>query len=104
VIEPIYASLGATIRALRRNRGLSQKAVAEILGIPRVSLTMIENGNQRLQVHQLLILAEIFETSVEALLSERFEERQCVTRNGENINIYSCTSNETLLYCNENGQ
>jgi len=76
MIEPIYASLGATIRAYRRSRGLSQKAVAEILGVHRVSLTMIENGNQRLHIHQLLQLSEIFEVSVPSLLSGNVEGEQ----------------------------
>lgn len=76
-IEPIYASLGATIRALRRNRGMDQRQLADHLGYQRVSsISDLEHGRFRLQVHQLVQLAEIFEVSPQALLSGSIEEMQ----------------------------
>lgn len=76
MIEPIYPALGAVIRALRRNRGLSQQQLAGLLGILRPSLTEIENGNRRLQIHELLLLSEIFDMPLSALLSGTIEGEQ----------------------------
>jgi len=77
MIEPIYASLGQTIRALRRNRCMDQRALADLLGYQRVSsISDIEKGRARLQVHQLLQLSEVFEVSPATLLSGTIEERQ----------------------------
>lgn len=77
MIEPIYASLGATIRAYRRSHGMDQRALADYLGYQRVSsISDLEHGRFRLQVHQLVLLAEIFDVSVTDLLSGAIEEGQ----------------------------
>lgn len=74
-IEPCYPQIGTAIRALRRHRGLSQQDLVEILGYQRVSsISDIEHGRARLQVHQLLALAEYFDVSVTALLAGDVEE------------------------------
>lgn len=75
MIEPIYPRLGATIRAYRRNRGLSQQSVAESIGILRLSLLETERGRRRLQIHELLQLADLFEVSVQSLLNGEVAER-----------------------------
>lgn len=77
MIEPIYTALGATVRALRRNRGMDQRQLADHLGYQRVSsISDLEHGRFRLQVHQLVQLAEIFEVSPQALLSGSVEGEQ----------------------------
>jgi hypothetical protein len=49
---------------------MDQRALVEVLGYERVSsISDLEHGRTRLQVHQLLRLAEFFEVSVMALLS-----------------------------------
>ncbi len=75
-IEPIYTQLGTAIRAYRRARGLSQQAVADHIGTPRSSLAETELGNRRLQIHELLALASLFDVPVQSLLSGVVEERQ----------------------------
>jgi transcriptional regulator with XRE-family HTH domain len=76
MIEPIYTQIGTAIRAYRRSRGLSQQAVADHIGILRPSMTEIENGHRRLQIHELLQLADLFECSVQSLLSGAVKEVQ----------------------------
>ena len=76
-IEPIYASLGATIRALRRSRGMTQQQIADRLGFYRFSsISDLENGKIRLHIHHLILLAEIFDVSPQALFSGSIEESQ----------------------------
>lgn len=54
----IYSRIGQLIRAARREAGLTQDQVAERLGLTRTSITNIESGRQRFQVHVLFLLAE----------------------------------------------
>ena len=75
MIEPCYPTIGTAIRALRRNRGMDQRTLADLLGFARVSsISDIEHGRARMQVHTLLKCAEIFECSVQSLLSGDIRE------------------------------
>jgi len=53
--------IGAKIRRLRRNKGLSQAALADRLQVSASYLNLIEHNRRRVTVALLLQLAEIFE-------------------------------------------
>ena len=53
--------IGAKIRRLRRNKGLSQAALADRLQVSASYLNLIEHNRRRVTVTLLLQLAEIFE-------------------------------------------
>ena len=56
------------LKALRKEKGVSQQAVADYLGITRQAYSNYENGNRVPDYETLLKLAEYFETTVDALL------------------------------------
>ena len=58
--------LGSRVRALRRQRGLTQAALAERLGISASYLNLIEHGRRPLPAHLLLELARAFEVDLAA--------------------------------------
>lgn len=69
-MEPIYTTIGANIRSLRRLHNLTQQQLAEHLGFQRFSsISDLERGRVRLHVHQLVVCAELFNVSVESLLA-----------------------------------
>jgi len=50
MIEPCYPRIGTAIRAYRRQRGMDQRQLADILGFQRVSsISDIEHGRARMQ-------------------------------------------------------
>ena len=51
-------AVGATIRALRRERRLSQEVLSGLAGIARTHLTMIENGTKQANFETLWRLAQ----------------------------------------------
>ncbi len=51
------AAVGRTIRALRREKGISQDVLSGLAGIGRTHLTMIENGNKQANFETLWKLA-----------------------------------------------
>ena len=53
--------IGAKIRRLRRNKSLSQAALADRLQVSASYLNLIEHNRRRVTVTLLLQLAEIFE-------------------------------------------
>ena len=61
--------LGEEIKALREGNSLSQEKVAESLGINRVSLSQIENGERKISAQELSKLAQILNVSTDNLLN-----------------------------------
>jgi len=64
----VYAELGRLVRAHRERLGLSQAALAERVGLSRTSITNIEQGRQKILLHQLFALAQSLAVRPEALL------------------------------------
>lgn len=56
------------IKNLREDNDISQKKIAEILGIQQNSYSQIENGINNLQVDHLIKLANLYSTSTDYLL------------------------------------
>ena len=51
------SAVGKTIRALRKEKGLSQDVLSGLAGIARTHLTMIENGSKQANFETLWRLA-----------------------------------------------
>ncbi len=65
-----YLKLADSLRSARKSSGLSQKAVANELGVPRTALTQIENGNRKLSTLELTKLARLYRCPIHDLLGE----------------------------------
>ena len=65
--NPILISLGAHIRALRKNRGYSQEAFANICGLDRGYLGAIERGERNISVLTALQIAEALELPLQQI-------------------------------------
>jgi transcriptional regulator with XRE-family HTH domain len=67
----IYAQFGQLVREHRQALGMKQGALAEALGLSRTSITNIERGRQRIQLHQIFAVAEALAIEVDILLPRR---------------------------------
>ena len=69
--EPIYKIIGQNIRRLRRQSKLSQTELAELLDFKLfTSISDMERGKLRIQVHLLIEIADLFGVSIQSLLEE----------------------------------
>lgn len=57
----VNQQIGALIRALRRKRGLTQKQLADLLGLTYQQIQKYEYGTSSITVGRLLQFAEIFD-------------------------------------------
>lgn len=57
----------SNLKALREERGLKQKFVAEQLGITQNYYSQIENGHRHPQVEHLLKIRELFNVSLDEI-------------------------------------
>ena len=69
--QNFYKQVGTNIRARRKERGLSQEALARAIGLQRPSMSNIEKGRQNLLLHTFCEIAETLDTEIASLLPER---------------------------------
>ena len=67
------AKIGQRTAELRKRAGISQQRLAEMLGVSRTTITQIENGKRKVSVDELEKLSEIFNLSMDNLLSSKEE-------------------------------
>lgn len=63
-------AIGARIRALREQRGISQTKLARMLGTLPQSMWQVESGARGITVQQLIILARALEVSMDDILGD----------------------------------
>lgn len=69
------ADIGANLRRRREHKGLSQKVVAERVGVTPQQIQKYEYGISRVSADALVVLADILDASILDLLSRPSEDR-----------------------------
>lgn len=67
-VDRFYVELGARIRSRRVHVGVDQASLAGSVGLGRTSISNIEAGRQRVQLHVLCMIADTLDTTVAELL------------------------------------
>lgn len=63
----IYQIIGRNIYQLRRQRGMTQEFLAHQLQLSRTSISNIEKGKHRIQIHVVFKIAEVLCVPVEKI-------------------------------------
>lgn len=81
-LDELYVALGKLVQTARKQANLTQDDLARRVGLTRTSITNIERGRQKIQIHTLYALAEALGVGPDALLpqpraepAEEIEER-----------------------------
>lgn len=61
-------SIGDTLKALRKSRGMSQDELSQKSGVHRISIARYESGARKPDVDSLVKLAEALNTTTDAIL------------------------------------
>jgi transcriptional regulator with XRE-family HTH domain len=69
--NPLLRTIGLTIRALRRERGLSQEQLAELANIDRSYMSSVERGLRNVSVLNVARIAAALDVPVRDLLGPR---------------------------------
>jgi len=65
--------LAQRIRELRKRLGISQQKLADLIGVSRPIISQIESGERKISIDELVMLAKVFNSSVESLLDFKKE-------------------------------
>lgn len=63
------------LKEIRKNAGLSQEQLAEKIGVSRQAVTKWETGKGLPDIENIVIIAEIFKTTLDELISANIRER-----------------------------
>lgn len=74
-----FSQLGARIAQLRKDQGITQVQLAEVLGVSQQTITAYEVGRRRIQVSALPVIAQALGVAVETLVGNT---PQAATRRG----------------------
>ncbi len=65
---------GQKLKEIRKNEGLSQEQLAEKIGVSRQAITKWETGKGMPDIENMMILAEIFKTTLDDLVSQSIQQ------------------------------
>lgn len=68
--KSFFLALGTRIAQLRKEQGLTQTQLAELLGVSQQTITSFEKGRRRVAVSALTTIARALAVSVEELLGD----------------------------------
>ena len=68
VQDALYCRLGALIRHAREKADVKQELLADYLNLTRVSISNIENGKQKVQLHTLLEISKYLNVNITTFL------------------------------------
>jgi transcriptional regulator with XRE-family HTH domain len=69
----VLSLIGRQLRTLRKGNNLSQREVADAIGLPQSNLSRIENGKQRLNLTVLARMLTIYQTTIQEFFSQQEE-------------------------------
>ena len=69
-IEDVYQRIGDVVRTLRIEAGWTQADLACQVRLTRASIANVELGRQRLMLHQIVDLAEVFRVPVGRIIGD----------------------------------
>jgi transcriptional regulator with XRE-family HTH domain len=68
--QAFFRSFGERLAKLRRDRGLTQTQLGDVLGVSQQQVVAFEKGRRRVPISSLPALARLLEVSVEELVGE----------------------------------
>lgn len=80
-MELDYKAIGQRIRAIRKQRGLTQQTLAEISDQEPSNISHIERGATKLSLPTIVNIANALEVTVDQLLCDSLEQTKCVFEN-----------------------
>lgn len=96
--------MGALIRALRTEQGMTQRVLAEILGVTEQAISKWERGLGCPDPSLLRALASALKTDTDTLLSGNINANERIAGNVKKSKFYVCPTCGNLIVAAEEGQ
>jgi len=91
--------IGALIRLMRKEKGLTQKELAEILSVSDKTVSKWERGKGIPDISIMLSLSNIFGIEIEKMLEGEIRNSDFIVGNMENAMYYVCPQCGNIITC-----
>lgn len=92
-----YQEIGKRIRAIRKQKGLSQEQLAEMVDVGTSHVSHIENGHTKMSVQVLIKLSNALSVSTDELLCDHVYKAKEVLVDEMAILVADCNSDELRI-------
>jgi len=95
ILGAMQSKLAENLKALRRERGWTQQALADRVGLTRPTLGAYEEGRSEPKLSVLIDLAACFEITVDALVRGDVDERASERAKGDGLRVLTVSVDAT---------
>ena len=92
-----YVSIGLRIRHVRTRKKLTQEKLAEVLGISRTHLSLIETGEKGVSLERLIDIANALETPISEFLADQLTGPGNTTDTDLHYILLDCSAQEEKI-------
>lgn len=92
-----YSGIGAQIRALRKERNMTQEQLAEAAGLGATHVSHVENGTTKLSVRALIAIINALDCSADELLCVEVAQAKAARSNWITPLVEDCNEVEVKL-------
>ena len=85
-----YVKLGLKIKEIRKENGLTQDALAELVGVNTSHISNTENAHTKVSLNVLLAIANALDTTVDGLLVNQYKNSSLALDNEILSAIQNC--------------
>ena len=89
-----YVSIGKHIKARRREKGITQIKLGEMVSVNNEHISRIESGKIYLSLELLILIANALDTSADDLLVDNLTHSSAVIGREFHAILQNCTNNE----------
>lgn len=86
------------LRKLRKNKNLTQKQLAEILGLSPYAIIQYENGNREPNFNAIVKICTFFEIPVQELVEDNNEYKDCILNSFDNVDFSEMKAPIIVIY------
>jgi transcriptional regulator with XRE-family HTH domain len=96
----IDSVVGKRIRKIRNEKGLSQKSIADAIGITFQQIQKYEKGQNGVSVKRLIQLSHVLDTPVDVFIDQLYLNLSPVQKNSKQINLPAASDSNNILLNN----
>ncbi len=92
-----FASIGLRIKHARTEKNLTQEKLAEMLGISRIQIAYLENGDRGISLEMLVNVSNILNVPIAELLADSLNSADKIDDSDLRYILLDCTTQEEKI-------
>ncbi|MBQ3762383.1 MAG: helix-turn-helix transcriptional regulator [Clostridia bacterium] len=92
-----FASIGLRIKHARTEKNLTQEKLAEMLGISRIQIAYLENGDRGISLEMLVNVSNILNVPIAELLADSLNSTDKIDDSDLRYILLDCTTQEEKI-------